>query len=385
MTINISWLDAITTKVINPTAIEDLVFRNAALLSYVRRNAFEPYTGGVSMDNAFLNAPMKGGSFAKGDPLSTDVVEPIAGQTFPPRTYYTTVAHYLENLAINRGPAAVFKSLSVKHRAAMNTLNNIWDIALYRHGQATVSGIISGDRSKETNGLDEALNDGITQGPFGDSFASYAGQSRTGGDIAQGYLSVPYFVGNATTGAGGEVNYHHLQRSYLRSVQGSRKPNIGLTNKSCWGFIAEKVQAQQMFQFNAQFGTDAYYGADSIKFMGADIMIDQYCPSTLDGVNDVNLGNYLLGTFTANSTNQNTTDGRMPRDGSSTITAGEAFYWLNSEVLKFRLSDHPLFNFGWKGYVPQANGTKIVGQILSMGTMEDRAPWLGTVMFGIVS
>jgi hypothetical protein len=335
------------------------------------------------MDNAFLNSPMTGGAFAKGDPLSTDVVEPLAGQTFPPRTYYTTVAHYLENLAINRGPAAVYKSLAVKHRAGMNTLNNIWDIALYRHGQATTTGIISGDRSIQTNGLDEALNDGYTQGPFGDYFVSYAGQSRTGGDIAEGYSSQPYFCGNATTGALGEINYHHLTQSYLATVQGGRSPNIGLTNKACWGFIAEKIQSQQMFQFNAQFGTDAYYGAKSIKFMETDIMIDQYCPSTINGKNDVKLGNYLLSSFTAAGTNVQTGQGIMPASG--TIYAGESFWWLNTEPLKFRLSDHPLFNFGWKGYVPQANGTKIVGQILSMGTMEHRAPWLGKVVFGIGS
>ena len=384
MSLNIDWMNAITLKVINKKAIEDLVFRNAALLSYVRRNAFEPYTGGVSMDNAFLNGPMKGGFFQTGEPLSTDVVEPIAGQTFTPRKASTSVGHYLENLAINRGPAAIFSALAIKHRAAMNTLNNIWDIAFYRHGQATTAGIISGDRVGASNGLDEALNDGITQGPFGDSFVSYGGQSRAGTDVAPGYYSVPYFVGNPTTGAGGEINYHHMMRSYLGTVQGGRSANIGLTNKALWGFLAEKIQAQQLFQFKMG-ETDAYWGADSIKFMNTDIMIDQYCPSTLDGKNDPDLGNYLLGTFTANSTNQNTTDGRMPRDGSSTIVAGEALYWLNTEVLKFRLSNHPLFNFGWKGYVPQANGTKIVGQILSMGTLEDRAPWLGRILFGAIS
>ena len=49
--------------------------------------------------------------------------------------------------------------------------------------------------------------------------------------------------GRHTTGAAGEINYHKLQRGYLRAVKGSRKPNIGLTNKSCWGFIAEKVRS----------------------------------------------------------------------------------------------------------------------------------------------
>ncbi len=382
MDFNIDYMNAVTNKVINPRAIEDLTFRNAAFLAYIRKNGFEPYTGGVSMDNAFLNGPMKGGFFDTGEALSTDVVEPIAGQTFTPRKASTTVGHYLENLAINRGPAAIYSALAVKHRAAMNTLNCIWNVALYRHGQATVTGIISGDRHSASNGLDEALNDGVTQGPFGDYFTSYGGQSRTGTGLAPGYYSVPYFCGSAT-GAGGEVNYHHMMRSWMGTKQGGRAARIGLTNKALWGFLAEKIQAQQLFQFKMG-ETDAYWGTDSIKFMNADIMVDQYCPSTLDGKNDPDLGNYLLSTFVASTTNQQTTDGKLPFAGE-TVTAGEALYWLDPEVLKFRLSNHPLFNFGWKGYVPQANGTKIVGQILSMGTLEDRAPWLGRILFGVIS
>ena len=125
MSLNLNWLNAITYKSINPKAIEDLVFRKGALLANLRKNGFEPYTGGVSMDTAFVYDSMIGGFYDTGSPLSTEVVQPIAGQTFTPRKSYTTVSEYLENLAVNRGPAAVFSALRVKHRVAMNTLNSM--------------------------------------------------------------------------------------------------------------------------------------------------------------------------------------------------------------------------------------------------------------------
>lgn len=381
MSLNISWLDSITNKVINPSAIQDLVFRTSVLTYYLRRNAFGRYVGGVSMDNAFLNEPMIGGAFSLGEPLSTDVIDPIAGATFTPRQYNTTVGHWMERLATNRGPAAVFNALSVKHRAAMNTLNTIWNIAFYHHGQSNVSGI-SDSRIKHTNGLDEAVNDGITQGPWGNTYAAYGGQTR-GSDVAEGYNSIPYFCGNSSTGAAGQITYHHLVQSNLRYTKGSRAPKIGLTTKPVFGFLLERIQAQQLFQFNTQMGTEAHFGADSIKFRNADIVIDEYCPGKIEGVNSPRLGNYLTANYTANSTNAATTFGAQPADGSSTVNPGETFWWLNPETWKFMLSDHPFWDFGWGGYIPTQNSTKIVGRIYAMGTLKCEAPWLNGVMFGI--
>ncbi len=380
---NIQWLDAITRKVINPSAVQDLVFKNAALLAYLRKNAFGRYTGGVSMDNAFLTGPMIGGAFTKGQPLSTEVVDPIAGLTLPPRTYQVTVAHYLEDLAINRGEAATFNALAIKHRNAINTLNTIWNVAFYHHGQAAGTGIANA-RTQHTAGMDEAFNDGLTQGPWGNSYPQYAGQSR-GSDIAPGMNSQPYFCGNAATGAAGQITYAHLLNSYSRYTKGSRVPTLGLTTKSVFNFLLQRIQAQQQFQFNTSTGTDAVFGAESIKFRKADIVVDEYCPGKIEGVNDPLLGNYLPANFTANATNVQSTFGRMPADGSSTIDPGESLWWVNPEPAKFMLSDHPLWNFGWSGYVPQANGTKIVGHIYSMGTLKYEAPWLGGVVFGINS
>lgn len=380
MSLNIDWLNAITYKSINPRGVEDFVFRNSALLSYLRKNRLEPYTGGVSMDEAFMYDSMIGGFYDTGEPLSTDVVQPIGGQTFVPRKAYTTVAEYMENLAVNRGPQAVFNSLRIKHKSAINTLNTIWNVSLYNHGQA-----ISGDdRSSKSHGLEEALNDGVTQSWRGSTFTSYGGQTRNDGNVGAGYNSVPYFCGNSSTGAAGQLTYDKLVDMHLRATQGDRMPNLILSNKAVWGFGLKRIQAQQHFEFDKAVGTDAVFGARSIKFMGADWVIDQYAPSSSSQFGETNAK------FGQSPTSATVTISGTPATGSNLPSSGtfvpaEALFMLNTETLKFRLSDHPYFKFGFSGWIPSQNTTKIVGRIHSMGTMYCTAPWLNVVGFGINS
>lgn len=380
MSINISWLNSITYKSINPKAIEDIIFRKGALLSDLRRNRFEPYTGGVSMDEAIVFDSMIGGFYDTAEPLSTEVVQPLAGLTFTPRKSYTTVSDYLENLAVNRGPAAVFQALRVKHRVAMNTLNSIWNIALYLHGQN-----ISGDnRLAFTNGLEEALNDGVTQSWRGNIFTAYGGQTRNQ-EVGVGLNSVPYFGGDSTSGAAGQFTYDKLIDMHLRGTQGDRMPNRILSNKALWGFGLKRIQAQQFFQFDPpKVGADAIYGARAIKFMNADWLVDNYAPSasTQFGLNEAKLGNYQT-SATVTISGSPAAGSNLPSSG--TFVPGEVIFLLNSDTWKYRLSDHPMFKFGFRDYVPNQVDNLIVGRIHAMGTAYTTAPWLNVLGFGFNS
>jgi len=379
MSININWLNAITYRSINPISIEDLVFRKGALLANLRKNGFEPYTGGVSMDTAMIYDSMIGGFYDTGSPLSTEVVQPIAGQTFTPRKSYTTVSEYLENLAVNRGPAAVFSALRVKHRVAMNTLNTIWNIGLWLHGQN-----LSGDnRLLFTNGLEEALNDGVTQSWRGNIFTSYGGQTRNA-EVGVGYNSVPYFGGDSTTGAAGQLTYDKMVDMHLRGTEGDRMPNLYISNKAMWGFALKRVQAQQHFRFDRDIGTDAVYGARSIKFMNGDWVIDNYAPSssTQFGLNEAKLGNYQT---SATITISGTPAAGSNLPASGTFVPGEVVAMLNTDTWKYRLSDHPLFKFGFRDYVPNQVDNLIVGRIHAMGTAYCTAPWLNVLGMGFNS
>lgn len=382
MALNIQWLDAITYKSINPRAMEDLVFRKGAILAYARKNQFEPYEGGVSMDEAVVYDSMIGGFYDTGAPLSTDVVQPIAGLRWTPRKSYVTIAEFEENLAINRGPAAVFSALRTKHRVAVNTLNSIWNIAMWLHGQS-----ISGDdRSKFTNGIEEALNDGVTQSWRGNIFTSYGDQTRNA-EVASGYNglnSIPYFCGNSSTGAAGQITYDKLVDIHLRATEGDRMPNLILSNKAMWGFMLKRIQTQQHFEFRRDIGTDAVYGARSIKFLNTDIVVDNYAPSstTQSGLNEPKLGNYATA---ATVTISGTPAASSNIPSSGTFVPGEVGAMLNTDTWKYRLSSHPSFKFGFTGYIPNQINSLLVGRIRAMGTYYCSNPGLNSLFFGVNS
>jgi hypothetical protein len=235
------------------------------------------------------------------------------------------------------------------------------------------------DRSKHINGLEEILNDGVTQSWQGHIFTSYAGQTRNQ-EIGEGLNSVPYFIGNSTTGAGGQLGYSQLLTPYLKACKGDRKPDLGLTNKGGFGFLLNRIQAQQMFSFSA-VGQDAVYGAASVKFMTMDIMIDEYAPSQ---TSQFGSSNAKLGDWTVPST---VTISGSPASGSNipssgTFVPGEPLLMLNTSTFKWRNSSHPLFNWGFTGYKPAINSTKISGQILVMGNLLCNAPWLNIPIIG---
>lgn len=381
MALNINWLNSITLKVIAPDAVEDLVFKNAPLLAYWRKNRFEPYDGGTSMDAAFLYKSMIGGAYAVGDPFNINVVQPTTGQTFTPRQYYTGISDYLENLDTNRGPAAIFNNLRIKMKAAVNTLNTIIDIAQWQHGQASASTVAS-DRSTQMNGIAEALDDGVTMTFNGDIYPVYGGVTRNADGIGEGYNSVPYFCGDSTTGAAGQITYNKLLADYLRCTQGNRTPKIGVGNKAVFGFILNRIQTQQRFEFKMQ--QDAVYGAEGISFMGATILVDAYAPSstTQYGVNDAALGNYAT---PATNTISGTPAANSYLPASGTFVPGEVFAWINPETWKIRVSSRAPFNFGLYPFRPSNNNTLITAQLLVRLNLYCNAPWLNGVMMGINS
>lgn len=378
MVLNINWLNSITLKVIAPDAVEDLVFKNAPLLAYWRKNRFEPYEGGVSMDSAFLYRAMIGGAYAVGDSFNINVVQPTAGQTFTPRQYYTGISDYLENLDTNRGKAAIFNNLRIKMQAAVNTLNTIIDIAQWRHGQASGSGVAD-DRSTQMNGMAEAMNDGVTIGWDGNIYPTYGGQTRNDGNVGEGYNSVPFFCGDSSTGAAGQITYNKLLDTYLRYTKGNRMPKVGVGNKAVFGFILQRIQTQQRFNF--EMVTDAVYGAEGIKFMGSTILVDEYAPSLIYGVNDPALGNYLTSTQTISGSPASGSN--LPSSG--TYVPGEVFAWINPETWKIRVSSRAPFNFGFYPFRPANNNTLITGQLLVRLNLYCNAPWLNGYLFGINS
>jgi hypothetical protein len=138
------------------------------------------------------------------------------------------------------------------------------------------------------------------------------------------------------------------------------------------------MQTQQRFQQER----DPIWGVTGFRFNNAMILKDDYFPSLKYGVNDPDLGNYLTGTFD--------TTGMAPSckvgfPANTVCTVGEVFCWFNTKKWLFRVSNSRVYGFGFSGFVPAQDNTKVVGQIKAMVNLECTGPRYNKQLVGIGS
>lgn len=318
---------------------------------------------------------MIGGSYARGDNFNITKRQTLAGAVFDPKLYEVSVPEYLEDLEVlNKGPLAVFSLIDTDLANAMHTISAIVAIAMARHGQNSGGGVV-GNRPKEINGWVEAMNDGVTNSWDGSTFSTYGTATRNG-VVGSALNSVPYWVGTQG-GATAPVTYQVLEETYQDASIGREEPNLGVSNKAVYAYIKERIQPQQRFAQER----DPYFGVSGMKMNSAMIMKDDYFPSTKYGKNDPDLGNYLAGTFT--SSGAPASGSNMP--ATTSLTVGEVFNWYNTKKWLLRISNSSLFGFGFTGFKPAQDNTRVVGQILAALNLECLAPRLQKTLFGIGS
>ena len=91
------------------------------------------------------------------------------------------------------------------------------------------------------------------------------------------------------------------------------------------------------------------------------LLKDDYFPSAKYGKNDPDLGNYLTGTYSSGTSRQD----RVPTCLPQTHPVGEVFAWFNTKKWLLRISNSSLFGFGFTGFKPAQDNTRVVGQILA--------------------
>lgn len=352
----ISEIEATTLQEIYPRLVQDNFFLDVPFLAHLRDHCLQTFPGGSTMQQTFTYAPMQTGSYAIGAQFNTAKHQTISGTRFDPKYYVSIIPEYLEDLdVINRGPQAVFSLLNLDLANAMNSICANIAVALALPGLASGGGVVE-NRPFDINGWVEAINDGITPGWDGSIFSTYGGQARNGA-VQAALNSIPKFVGNSD-GSTGPLTYSILEEAYWDASIGRERPNLGVTSKRGMAIIKERIQPQQ--RINMENAVDAIFGVTGVKMNDAIILPDDYFPSAAYGVNDVNLGNYLTGTFSTTGMSPSAQSG-LP--ANTTVTVGEVFIWLNTMKWLFRLAASPRFQFGLHGFFPAADSTKIVARI----------------------
>jgi hypothetical protein len=368
-------VDLVTLHEIYPKVIEDLFFMDTALLAHFRAKCLVPFHGGAFMQNVFSYAPMVTGSYAKGQNWNINKRQTLGGTRFDPKYYVAVIPEFEEDVEVtNKGELAVFKLLDTDLRNGMNSISAASAVALANHGQASASGI-TGNRPNDINGWPEAYNDGLLPGWEGSIFPYYGTATRNAvmGSVLN---SSPYWCGGAD-GSTGLITYGKMLTTYMQCSRGKQQPNLGCGNKGVIGFIEERIQPQQRFGQEQ----DPYWGVSGLKMKNALIMHDDYFPSTLYGVNDPDLGNYLASTVSYTAPSPIPTGSNFP--ASCTLYIGEPFVWFNTDKWLFRISDSKKYGYGASGFVPSQMNSRVVCVIRAAVNAECIAPWSGKQLLGI--
>lgn len=372
----VSALTAITKEEIWPRQITDNFFRAIPFFTYLRDKAIMQFDGGVFMQYPYLFRPLIGGSYAPGGSFNIDRVDAYAATQFREKYYEVNVTEFKEEIQVrNRGANAVFSLLDADMKNAMMTITTIIAIAAWRHGQAS-GGAVADDRSLDINGLSEALNDGILPSWDGNIFTTYGQQARNGA-IGIALNSQPRWIGT-NTGAAGKITYEVLEDMYQTASQGNLSPDLGVTSKRGMTLIKNTLQPQQRFMQER----DPRYGFEGILLNSARITKDDYCPSAF-GVNDPQLGNYLTSTFSYTDPGA-ATRGSFP-NANVTLTVAEVLFMVNTDTWILRISTDPEFQFGWTGFKPGQDNTRVSGQVLAAVNLECVAPRLNIHGYGFNS
>lgn len=347
-------VNTITRKTILP-GVTDLVFKSGPTMAYVKKNCLEKYAGGPSWQENFLYGMLPVEAYNPGDSFTITQEQIFTGGTVTPRYYNVPVSAIREKVQIEMaGKEAVFNYVDMLMQAAALTMSAKLATDIFRHGQASGTGV-SNDRSKFINGLDEALCDGVTAGPFSNYYPNYLTLTRNDANIGDA-LNSPKLA-SAGTVAGdvsGSISYPILEQAYNSVVFGTEQPNLIVTTNKGMSYIKMAFQAQQRFQ-----DTKLDLGFQGVAFNGATIFQDRYAPgsASVSGQESAKLGIAALG--------------------------GETLWILNTKYIRFYVSTSPEYGFGFSGFIPAQDNSLVVGHYKFVGNLTVQAPRYMRVLWNI--
>ncbi len=273
---------------------------------------------------------------------------------------------------INSGPAKIADIYTLFMEGLVMQINTMLEMDAFRHGQAN-SATVSDNRIKVSNGLDEALNNGIDTSLYGNRYTYYGNQVRNG-NIGTALNVVPLYLGQqVTTGTvaapatsnPGQIDFNALIQLWSQARVTGGKPSLGITNVFGFKAIANALNVYRRDVSNIKH--DIKW--DALEFNGVDIFADPLAPSA-------QAQNYIqLGPNAGASGNTNLVDGvgsntttiqyQTPQFTNATTSAtltlsptnsglpsnayiqpSEAVYFLEPESFKLRTTDKPGWNFG---------------------------------------
>jgi hypothetical protein len=340
----------------------------------------DPYLGGAGMTEGILYGRPQGSAVNPGQDITVTRQQIDTKFKFWPKGYASWFPMDDWEMddgsgqggVINSGPAKIADIYTLYMEGLVMQINTMLEMDSFRHGQAS-STTISDNRIKASNGLDEALNNGIDTSLYGNRYTSYGAQQRNG-NIGVALNVTPLYLGQQVTSGTaaapatsnpGQIDFGALIQLWSQCKETGGKPTLGITN--VFGFKAIAIALDVYRRDVSNIKHDIRW--DALDFNGVDIFADPLAPSAqaqnfialssnaggsgntnlVDGVgSNTSTIQYQTPQFvnatTGASLNLSPTTSGLP--SNALIQPSEAIYFLEPDSFKLRTTDKPGWNFG---------------------------------------
>ena len=373
-------IDASTLESVRRYVVFNNFFVGTPFLEKLRvAGVADPYLGGAGMTEGILYGRPQGSAVNPGQDITVTRQQINTKIKFFPKGYASWFPMDDWELddgsgqggVVNSGSAKIVDEYTIWLEALTMQINTMLEMDAFRHGQAS-SSTISDNRIKASNGLDEALNNGVDPSVYGNRYTSYGGQTRNGA-VGVALNVTPLYLGqNITTGTAaapatsnpGQIDFGALQQLCSQCEVAGGKPTLGITN--VFGFKAISI-ALDVYRRNVS-NTKHDITWNGLNFNGVDIYKDPLAPSA-QAQNYIALGpnagpsgntNLVDGVGSNTSTIQFQTPQFTSASGANLVNSpsgsglpsnaliqpSEVVYFLEPESFKLRTTDKPGWNFG---------------------------------------
>lgn len=363
-------IDATNLESVRKNVVYDQLFVGTPFQQKMRRaGVVDPFLGGSAMVEVDMYGHVQGAALAPGSTVTVTRNAMLSARKYFPKAYATwwpmddweVDDGSGQGGVINSGPSRIANLYQIILENETMTMNTMLEMDGFRHGQSSGTGVAD-DRRFNSNGLDEALNNGVDPSPFGNVYTTYGSATRNG-VYGPGLNSTPLYLGTKQGGVG-QIDVNALTEMWARCQVTGGKPDIGITG--VWGFkaVVNALDAQRRNTDMKKFDIDY----QAVTFNGIEIYADPLAPSA-QAANYIALapapgkaGNNTLVdgsgqntqtvAFTspqfkdANGNNISFSLANPNLPSATTIQPGEVLYFLQTSDFKIRDTDKPGWNFG---------------------------------------
>lgn len=346
---NLDQINVTTRRYIrtNPGLVDN-IFNQDPLNYFLRQNLREDFAGGSTINENFIYQSLIGGGYQKGKTFNVAQRQTEQQLRFDIKFTQVSVPFYQEDVQVlNKGDLAAIKLLKARIDEAYMGLGAFVSIGTYLNG-------INAGYTANINGLAEAINDGSTAGWDGNTYQTYGGLTRA--TFSPSLSSTPVNL------AGGAIEYDTLDQGYMNAFYGSGdyEPNIVVTTPKGFSYLKSKFQTQQRFQ-DAKL--EVGVGFRGLSFNGAVVVASRYCPgSYLTGPAGAGTADTVATTYLSETSNGSVLT--YPQGNLSTNRESLLILNARKPFLNYYVSSDPTFGGGFRDFIPSANNTVLVGQVL---------------------